>query len=69
MTASTDDEMLVLLWVRRIREAIDESSPFAGMADLRGIAKLPLPVQKRIHESLTPDQAAAYRRLYGGLIG
>lgn len=68
MTASTDDEMLVLLWVRRIREAIDESSPFAGMADLRGIAKLPLPVQKRIHESLTPEQERTYRRLYGGSI-
>jgi hypothetical protein len=33
------------------------------------MARLPAPVQKAILDRLTPDQAAAYRRLYGSRQG
>ena len=66
---AVDVESIIVQWVSRIAAAVDERSPLAGVADLSAMARLPAPVQKAILDRLTPDQAAAYRRLYGSRQG
>lgn len=64
MTTKNDDTT-VREWLTMLRIATDADSPFAGMVDLTGIFALPLYVQQRIHDAMTPAQLDRLRELYG----
>lgn len=60
-----NEDAVVEEWRVMLAIALDGDSPFAGMVDISGLLKLPLPTQRRIHEAMTPEQRDQMRKLYG----
>ena len=60
-----NDDAVVNEWLVMIRIACDPASPFAGMVDISGLLKLPLPTQKRIYDFLTVGERDQMKALYG----
>lgn len=59
------DDAVVDEWLMMIKVACDPASPFAGMIDISGLMKLPLPTQKRIFDSMTVAERDQMKALYG----
>lgn len=59
------DDAVVAEWLAVMAIATDRDSPFAGMVDLTEIFKLPIHVQRRIHDAMTPEQLERLTELYG----
>lgn len=59
------DEATVEEWLTMLAVSCDPESPFAGMVDLSGIFALPLEVQRKIYDRLTPGQIELIKRYYG----
>jgi len=65
VNVSTKDDATVREWLAVIAMATDADSPFVGMVDLTGIFALPLPLQHRIHDAMTPEQRNRLAAVYG----
>jgi hypothetical protein len=60
-----NDDAVVKEWLMMIKVACDPASPFAGMVDISGLMKLPLPTQKRIFDAMTVEERGHMKALYG----
>ena len=59
------DEAVVQNWLATIKIASDPNSPFKGMVDLTKIFQLPLHIQQRIYDAMTPEERDQLKAVYG----